>query len=130
MSTGTVVPARRPKWNCHTETPALRKRAARVQKIEHRIVTNVRTSSPMTSLDSESSQILDGLGVAYEELLFYEKYHVMSKQVRLLQPIQSLPEMLTHLKLLLGMVTILLNGETPHLARQALLTSSRLHCDI
>ena len=84
----------------------------------------------MTSLDSESSQILDGLGVAYEELLFYEKYHVMSKRVRLLQPIESLPEMLTHLKLLLGMVTILLYGETPHLARQALLTSSRLHRNI
>jgi hypothetical protein len=37
----------------------------------------------MTSqLHSETSQTLDGRGVSYEELLFYEQNHLTGKQVR------------------------------------------------
>jgi hypothetical protein len=31
---------------------------------------------------SETSQPLDGLGVSYEELLFYEQHHLTGKRVR------------------------------------------------
>jgi hypothetical protein len=31
---------------------------------------------------SETSQPLDGLGVSYEELLFYGQYHLTGKRVR------------------------------------------------
>lgn len=40
---------------------------------------------PMTSqLYRESFQALDGLGVTYEELLFYRQHHLTGKRVRLL----------------------------------------------
>jgi len=38
----------------------------------------------------ESSQVLDSIGVTYEELLFYEQHHLVGKRVRLLWPIASL----------------------------------------
>jgi len=38
----------------------------------------------------ESSQVLDSIGVTYEEFLFYEQHHLVGKRVRLLWHIASL----------------------------------------
>jgi hypothetical protein len=38
----------------------------------------------MTTPYGESSQVLDGLDITYEELLFYKQYHLIGKRVRLL----------------------------------------------
>ena len=38
----------------------------------------------------DSSQVLDGIGVTYEEFLFYEQHHLLGKRVRLLWSIASL----------------------------------------
>lgn len=71
----------------------------------------------MTSLPvSESSQILHGLDITYEELLFYGQQHLLGKRVRP-SGVLCLSGLLNlRGKLLLGAVTMLLYGETPPLA--------------